>query len=404
MHSMRDVAIVGAGPAGSTCARYLARAGHDVILIDKEEFPRDKPCGGGFSSDIIDEFSYLKDKTDEFLDGICKVGILHSPNRRISLHSRVEMAVALRTKFDAALFDAAVEAGVNTRQKSFVKGVQIKKDKVTIHLSSGDQIDCKAIVGADGVNSIVARKTGLNKMWSTKDVTPCRVSEIPVEQKEIDEMYSKERRYHFFANFNNLPGYGWIFPKLKTVNVGIGVMGPKATGLPMLFQRFIGFLEYKGLLPLNSDISAAKGAIVPTGGTIDRTSCERCILMGDAAGMVNPLTGGGIGYAMQAGRIGAKVLSKHLQEDNLSKDALKIYDELWRAEFGHEIGPLKLVQRLFTSSFTSALFEIGSRDDELQKMVASVMTEMDESKPSTSSIAARALLVCIREAFHLRKS
>jgi geranylgeranyl reductase family protein len=401
---MHDVAIIGAGPAGSTCARYLARAGHDVILIDRDEFPRDKPCGGGFSKKIIDEFPYLKDRTDEFLEGICRTGILHSPNRRISLQSKVDMAVALRTNFDEVLFKAAVEAGTHTRENSFVRELEIRNDKVSIDLSGGEKIISRAIVGADGVNSIVARKTGLNKRWSSKDITPCRVSEIPVRTSKIDEMYSKDRRYHFFANFDNLPGYGWIFPKSNTVNVGIGVVGPEAAGLPILFNKFIRFLELKELLPVDPDTSSAKGALVPTGGTIEKTSSERCILMGDAAGMVNPLTGGGIAYAMKAGKIGARVLSSCLQRDNLSDDALKKYDTSWRQEFGHQIGPLKLAQRIFTSPFTGALFEIGSRDEKLQAMVASFMAETDESKSSTASIAARALLICMREAFHLRKS
>ncbi len=401
---MHDVAIVGAGPAGSTCAMHLAEAGHDVLLIDRDEFPRDKPCGGGFSLNIIDEFPYLKKRTTEFLDGICRGGILHSPNRWISLHSGVQMAVARRTKFDAALLDAAVDAGATTKQNSFVKGCQITSDKVILRLSNGEEIASRAIVGADGVNSVIARNTGLNKRWAKQDVTPCRVSEIPIPKTEIDEMYSRNRRYHFFANFNNMPGYGWIFPKRKTVNVGIGVQGPQARGLPILFRKFVQFLEHNKLLPANPDISAAAGALVPTGGTIERTSSKRCILMGDAAGMVNPLTGGGIGYAMKAGRIGGKVLSKCLQQNNLSEDALEKYDELWRADFGREIGPLKLAQRVFTSPFTSVLFEIGSRDGDLQKMVASVMAETDDPKPNTMSIVARTLLVCAREAFHIRIS
>jgi len=401
---MHDVAIVGAGPAGSTCARYLAEAGHNVLLIDREKFPRDKPCGGGFSLNVIDEFPYLKKSANEFLDGICRVGILHSPNRRISLQSRAQMAVTRRTKFDAALFHAAVDAGASTKQNSFVKGCQIKSDKAILRLSSGEEIVSRAIVGADGVNSVIAKKTGLNKRWAKKDVTPCRVSEISIPRTKIDEIYSKNRKYHFFANFNNMPGYGWIFPKRRTVNVGIGVLAPEARGLAILFRKFVRFLEHIELLPANADISAAKGALVPTGGTIERTSSRRCILMGDAAGMVNPLTGGGIGYAMKAGRIGGKVLSKCLQHNDLSEEALEKYDRLWRADFGHEIGPLKLAQRIFTSPFTSVLFKIGSRDDDLQKMVASVMAETDDPKPNTISIVARTLLVCTREAFHMRKS
>ena len=108
---MYDVAVVGAGPAGSTTARYLAMAGHRVCLIDKDLFPRDKPCGGGFSPALIDEFPYLRSRQSEFLQDICHVGVLHSPNRRIVLRGKADMAVALRTHFDNILLEAAIDAG-----------------------------------------------------------------------------------------------------------------------------------------------------------------------------------------------------------------------------------------------------------------------------------------------------
>ncbi len=110
--TMYDVAVIGAGPAGATAARYLAKLGMKVCLIDKDRFPRDKPCGGGFSQDLIDDFPYLRKRTDDFLKGIARVGILHSPNRRIDLRGRVDMATTLRTDFDNVLLESAIEQGI----------------------------------------------------------------------------------------------------------------------------------------------------------------------------------------------------------------------------------------------------------------------------------------------------
>ncbi|MFX1603937.1 MAG: FAD-dependent oxidoreductase, partial [Promethearchaeota archaeon] len=111
---MHDVAIIGAGPAGATAARYLAKTGFDVYLIDRDQFPRDKPCGGGFSPDLIDDFPYLKSRTNKFLKGVCRIGVLHSPNRRTVLKGRADMAVALRKDFDNVLYEAAIDAGARS--------------------------------------------------------------------------------------------------------------------------------------------------------------------------------------------------------------------------------------------------------------------------------------------------
>ena len=84
---MHDVIVIGAGPGGATVSRYLASLGLEVLMIDKDSFPRDKPCGGGFSQTIIDDFSYLKSRARDFLKGIARVGVIHSPNRRITLEN-----------------------------------------------------------------------------------------------------------------------------------------------------------------------------------------------------------------------------------------------------------------------------------------------------------------------------
>ncbi|MHA2005599.1 MAG: NAD(P)/FAD-dependent oxidoreductase [Candidatus Thorarchaeota archaeon] len=221
---MFDVAVIGAGPGGSTTARYLAKQGYDVCLIDKDRFPRDKPCGGGFSTHLVDEFPYLKKRENEFLKGICRVGVLHSPNRMTVMRGRVDMAVALRTDFDNVLFESAVDAGATSLTGKRAKSIDISKESATIRFQDGSDFTARAIVGADGVTSMVARSTGLNTKWSSRDVSACRVVEIPVNPTFVEDLYTADREYHFFANLGGLPGYGWIFPKFDTVNVGLALI------------------------------------------------------------------------------------------------------------------------------------------------------------------------------------
>ncbi len=395
---MYDVLVVGAGPGGSTAARYLAKAGYSVALIDKDHFPRDKPCGGGFGYSILDEFPYLKSKTERFLTGISEIGVLHSPNGRIVLSGSVNMATALRYDFDNVLFQVAVDEGAQPFLGTRIKQVLVDDDRVRIKSSTGETYEGKAIIGADGVGSIVARSLNLHKRWPSKQITACRVAEVPEKPEFIQDRFGKE--YHFFANVGGMPGYGWIFPKHKTINIGLGIVGTHAQGLPKNFNRFVNLLKAKGLLQKDADLTKARGALVPTGGTIEKTFANRALLVGDAAGMVSPLTGGGIHYAMKAGRIAALVLKKGFEKDTLSEKELGIYQKLWMNEFGKEINPMLLAQRIFTGPFADLLFDIASRDLSLQNMVSEAMAETSEGI-NVSRLVLRTLKVIGMSAFHL---
>ncbi|MCK5237906.1 MAG: NAD(P)/FAD-dependent oxidoreductase [Candidatus Thorarchaeota archaeon] len=398
---MYDVAIVGAGPAGSTTARFLAKLGHDVVLLDKDKFPRDKPCGGGFSYGIIDEFSYLKSRERDFLKGICKVGVLHSPNRRTVLRGKVDMAVALRYDFDRVLYESAKDVGTETMTGLRVKSVSNNAESVELSLHNGQCIRAKSVIGCDGVGSLVARKFGLHKRWPSNMITACRVAEIPEKESYIDDIYSTDKEYHFYANIGGLPGYGWIFPKQDTINVGLGIVGTHAQGLPGLFRQFIKMLKKDELIPNNADLSNAKGALVPTGGTIKQTVANRCILVGDSAGMVSPLTGGGIHYAMRAAKMAASVTSQGLELDSLDLENLMKYQTMWQSDFGKDFGPMLLAQKIFTGNFTDLLFEIGKRDQGIQMMVSEAMAESSDAGIDVPKLLARTLWVILRNALHI---
>jgi geranylgeranyl reductase family protein len=395
---MYDVAVVGAGPAGATVSRLLALQGFRVCLIDKEKFPRDKPCGGAFSENILEDFPFLNRRSSEFLRGVAKVGILHSPNRRVSLRGRARMAVARRLEFDSVLYESAIEAGADSISGVRAKELTQLQSKVQLQLSGGNQIEARFVIGADGVNSTVARTTHLNRRWPTRNITACRVVEIPASDSQIVDRYTHNLEYHFYANLGGHPGYGWIFPKQGFINVGLGFVGNSARGLPRLFRAFLRLLKRDGLLPGNADASHAKGALVPTGGPLSRTVRGRCLLVGDAAGMVSPLTGGGIGYAMRAARHAAKTITSSL-EDDFSPDTLATYHEAWYNDFGKEFSSHLLAQKIFTSSFTDLLFEIGRRDLKIQQMVSGAMSESGDNEIDIRKLLLRTLGVCFRGGF-----
>ncbi|UCH03413.1 MAG: NAD(P)/FAD-dependent oxidoreductase, partial [Candidatus Thorarchaeota archaeon] len=239
---------------------------------------------------------------------------------------------------------------------------------------------------------------GLNRKWSSGTVTACRVAEIPSNETFIDDVYTSDREYHFFANLGGLPGYAWVFPKSETINVGLGIVGEHSKGLPARFKQFIKLLKRTGKLKDDADLSRTKGALIPTGGPIKETTAHRCVLVGDSAGMVNPLTGGGIAYAMKAAQMAAVALRDCLVEDKLDSKSLERYQRLWMSSFGHEFGPLLLVQRVFIGPFTGALFEVGSRDSVLQETVSSMMSEDSQGRAGFYKLLGRFLFVSLKEA------
>ncbi|MHA2352537.1 MAG: geranylgeranyl reductase family protein [Candidatus Thorarchaeota archaeon] len=395
---MYDVIVIGAGPGGATVSRSMANLGLQVCMIDKDTFPRDKPCGGGFSRTIIDEFAYLKPRAHEFMKGIARVGVLHSPNRRIVLEGSVDMAVALRTDFDNVLFEEAISAGVLSLAGIRAKKVIIKDDGVTVELAGGKSVQGKVVIGADGVTSMVARETQLNRRWPSSSITACRVCEVPTSTQDILDRYTEDLKYHFFTNLGGQPGYGWIFPKHETINIGLGIVGTHASGLLNMFEAFVRFLIRSDLLPDRSDLSTAKGGLVPTGGPIKQTVANRCVLLGDSAGHVSPLTGVGISYAMRAARYAAHVVANALENDMLDAVTLSKYQRLWQSNFGDDFRNQLIAQKLFTGPFTDLLFHIGSKDKKIQDMVSESMAESSDGDIDVKQLALRALGVCLREA------
>ncbi|MGY5873110.1 MAG: NAD(P)/FAD-dependent oxidoreductase [Candidatus Thorarchaeota archaeon] len=395
---MYDVAVIGAGPGGATASRYLAQRGLKVCMIDKDTFPRDKPCGGGFSESLLDDFPYLRKRSHEFLKGVARVGVLHSPNRRITLKGSVDMAVALRTDFDNVLFESAIEVGAEPLVGTRAKSVKFHDDHTEVILKGSESIKARVVIGADGVSSMVARDTGLNRRWPSSMITACRVVEVPAQYNDIIDRYSENLDYHFYANLGGQPGYGWIFPKRETINVGLGIVGPHAKGLPRVFDAFIRHLKKEDLLMKDADISGAKGALVPTGGPLSKSYVDNCMLLGDSVGMVSPLTGGGIAYAMRAARYAAVILDIAINENDFSSKILYRYENLWRQDFGNEFKEQLLAQKIFTSPFTDLLFEIGKRDKKIQEMVSESMAESSEESIDVKNLVLRTLLVCLKAA------
>lgn len=335
-----DVAIVGAGPAGSTAAKLLSQKGIKVILVDKDKFPRDKPCGGGLTKRVLNEFRFVTDSS--LIESYSYGGVLHSPSLTYEIElvkDEALVGMVSRKKFDYALVKLAVEEGAIFIDGKKVIDLTILKDTVDISLDNGDSIKSKIVIGADGVWSVVAKKAGLRK--KPIDYGIGVVEEFKVDKEILDKCFGKSRLCHIFSRVKNINGYGWIFPKKDCVNIGIGefIFSDRKElkhNLLELFSEFITILKKNKIIPDTIEIKNVKGGVLPMV-PLYKTYCNRIILIGDAAGFASASTGEGLYYAMKSGEMAAKVIEEALTSGDTSENFLSTYQVMWKKDFGKDV-------------------------------------------------------------------
>lgn len=288
---MYDVAVLGAGPAGAAAALSALRThpGARVLLVDRQDFPRDKSCGDGIAPHALDELARL---------GAAHVLLDRVPVRHLRLVSpRGTVASALlhrpdyvvpREVFDARLVDAAVERGAEFLRHT-VRRLDILRDRVVID----GLLEARVVIGADGANGVVRRQLNVTRQDPATIAVAVR-GYIPWQTGDPEQVIVVDGR--------DWPAYAWRFDAGDgTSNVGFGMLLPSLQATPhgkdALHERMVELLpEAAGATRLRSHhLPLSTGRpIQPTG---------RVLLAGDAASLVNPLTGEGIFYALLSGRL-----------------------------------------------------------------------------------------------------
>ncbi|WP_319461409.1 geranylgeranyl reductase family protein [Micromonospora sp. RTP1Z1] len=305
-----DAIVVGAGPAGSIAALVLARAGVDVALVDRRRFPREKACGdlvGPRGVHLLDELGVSVTGARPLQDMI----VVAPNNRRVLLpalpgSNYADHAIAVtREQFDTRLFDMAVAAGAIPVQRR-VTGLVYDQGVVDgVQVSGGATIRGDVVLGADGATSSVAHSAGLAD--SAKALWGFALRGYLDDDMDLPHIVLWEpRRWRLF------PGYGWAFPMAGGgVNVGLGL----AFGSDRVASRhageqldnFLAHLERLGLLPRSKPRSLTGGWLKM--GVLGTTpAANGVLLVGDAAGLVNPLQGEGIAQAMASGHAAANAI------------------------------------------------------------------------------------------------
>jgi geranylgeranyl reductase family protein len=267
-----DVAIVGAGPAGSTAAYRLASLGARVLLVDRASFPRDKPCGGGVTGRAARLLPFAIDPVVE--DVIDTVDCRLHYGRRFERKTRAPVALMTqRRRLDHFLVRKAAEAGADVRD-----GVKVADVHATGLTVDGAEISARIVIGADGCNGTAARALGLG-------------GEI-VHGVGLEANFPYDPRYArtMVLELAVVPGgYGWIFPKRDHVNVGVG--GHASEG-PRLREHLRRLCDEHGIDP--DSATGTRGYRLPMRSPTSSLARGTAAVIGDAAGLIDPFSGDGI--------------------------------------------------------------------------------------------------------------
>jgi geranylgeranyl reductase family protein len=307
-----DVAIIGAGPAGSTAAYRLASSRARVLLIDKVRFPRDKPCGGGLTMRAVRQLPFSVEPVVE--DRITRTSCRLRYGPKIERESdQVLCLMTQRRRLDAFLVEQAVRAGAEFRD-----GVHVAVDSETELRVDGRAVEVAAVIGADGANGITARSLGLGGAIVNGVALE---GNLPYEELPLGSWHGR-----LLLELGTVPGgYGWIFPKGDHVNVGVGGWGEQG---PQLRRHLRILCEHYGLdLRQLSDL---RGHRLPMRRPATVLARGRALVVGDAAGVLDPVSGDGIYEALVTARLAAECTLELLRgnADNLEPYEAAVRKEL----------------------------------------------------------------------------
>lgn len=287
-----DVIVVGGGPGGAMAARALAQAGVRVLLLEKARFPRHKPCGGSLSPKVL---SFDVDFKEVVEDVVMEATFTAPGEAPIEYRAESPLAYMVRReRFDQLLLNRAQEAGVRAlfghrvlRVKEISEGVEV--------FSERGPFRAPVLVGADGAHGAVTRSLSL----SLSRIALAMDARISLPNDAQDAWNGR-----VLIDFGAIPfGYGWVFPKAREVSTGVLGVKKKIRGLPGHLDRFLS--QHESLVGTRR----VSGWPIPLPTwSLKSVATSRVVLVGDAAGLVDPFTGEGIYYAMASGLLAAKAI------------------------------------------------------------------------------------------------
>ncbi len=342
-----DVIVVGGGPAGAVAAKKISEKNFSCLLLEKDKVPRDKPCAG----QVRHKANQIVQVPEDIVERHVKSAIMNSPSgEKVTYELTYEDIIVKRSKFDAFLVDEAKLEGVSVVDESKVVDVKISDSSVKVD-TMREEYESEIVIAADGVNSTILQKLGLIESISNRvkknEIMMTISMELEMDRTSIDQRFGNTTEYYFNASFAPY-GYGWIFPKKNTINIGLGNV-PKGRRFNTFWDLFLSSPQIKEIIQ-SSKVLTKRGWFLPAKGPIKNTFSDRILAVGDAAGFVDPKSGEGIYFGMKSGEIASTIVENAFKIQKFTKETLSSYKDLWYNDFGKEMYKnLKIAENIYGS-------------------------------------------------------
>ena len=368
-----DVVVIGAGPAGSSAAYEAAKRGLKVLLIEKRaEVGSPIRCAEGVGKEGLEDLG-IKPKSEWIANEVKGARIYAPSGDYITLEASMagsEVGYVLhRDKFDQYLAKMAVDAGSELYTRAMAIGLKREDSEIVVrirHFGNLYEVRTPIVIGADGFESLVGEWAGIRTRLDPKDINV--TFEYRITGAKFDPNYTE-----FYIGNEVAPGgYVWIFPKSeKEANVGIGVLLSRVDSEKKrpkyLLDKFLKeHPKYRGKI-----IAVISGA-VSVSKPLEPSYTDNVMLVGDAARMIDPLTGGGIIHAIISGRAAGETAAKAIEKGDYSKRSLKEYEARWKP---------KIYEKLLRNYLAKEIF-VKVSDDVFNKIV-DALKDYDFSRINT---------------------
>ncbi len=365
---MFDCIIVGAGPAGSSSAYHLAKKGHSVLLLDKADFPRKKSCGGGVSPAIAQWFDFDFSSVVQNHVSQVKYTFNMKDPAEVELKGVTPMWMVQRAEFDNLLIEQATGNGAEFKSGVEVQGVKLAGDTWQVTTSDG-QFEGKYLIAADGANSQTAKLLG----FAEPQLTPAASLQIPGE-------VSDRRKVTGFFDFGSLKnGFMWCFPKADGYSFSAAYVRNSKGKADELKKQLYKYAELFDLDPSQGEYIEHPLNLWQENRDLHS---DRALLVGEAAGMVDPLIGEGIRPALYTGVQAAAAVSNAIAGD---ANALAAYSETVNQEWGENLAKADFLAGLFFKAPKIA-YKMGVKRPTAGKLMGKILC----GELSYSQVAERA--------------
>jgi geranylgeranyl reductase family protein len=350
-----DVIVVGAGPAGATLAYELGKRGIGVLVLEKEKFPRYKCCAGGVTSKAAKLLDFdISGVVEDVIGEVSFTFNLVVPY--LGQHSQPLIYTVMRDVFDHFLVKKIQQLGAVFMDRQKVTRIQISADWVEVS-TADDIFRSRLVVGADGTYSVVAKELDMGR---SMEYIAGIESEIIVPEEELAKWKSRVQ-----IELGCIPGgYAWVFPKRNHLSIGAGCLASRARHLDHYYQKFLNSLSIG-----NYTIKRSSSHLIPTCTKGWIVWQDKALLLGDAAGLTDPLTGEGIYNAIRSAQLAAPVIENCLAR---GKTGLQDYQQVVEKKIMSELRIARKLSRFFVR-FPRLAFGILDQGDGAWRTIYNLM-------------------------------